>query len=392
MINRRRFTQALLAAGGAAVLPRRARAAEKVRVGMTSALSGQASSLGLGMKEGIETAFTQINAAGGVHGRQLELIAMDDGYEPGRAAPNMRKLIDQEKVFAVLGNTGTPTAAVTVPIANEKKIPLFGAFTGAGLLRKTPPDRYVINYRASYAQETGEMIRGLVKELKIPAEHIAFFTQNDAYGDSGFAGGVKALQAIGHTEAKWATHGRYPRNTTDVEEGLARLLDPRQHPRAIIMVGAYHPCARFIQLARKEGLRALFVNVSFVGSAALAKELGRDGDGVVVTQVVPHFDADLPATRDYRAVVPAEKRNFIALEGYLVGRAFAAGLTLAGPGADTEQFISALERDTPIDLGLGVTHRLSPKVHQLSNQVWPTVIRQGAFHPIQNWTELGRVS
>ena len=373
-------------------LPRRLRAAEKVRVGMTSALSGPASSLGLGMKEGIETAFAQINAAGGVHGQTLELIALDDGYEPGRAGPNMRKLIDEEKVFAVLGNTGTPTAAVTVPIANEKKVPLFGAFTGAGLLRKTPPDRYVINYRASYAQETGEMIRGLVGELKIPPDRIAFFTQNDAYGDSGFAGGVKALQAIGYAQAKWATHGRYPRNTTDVEEGLARLLDPRQHPRAIIMVGAYHPCARFIQLAKKEGLRALFLNVSFVGSAALAKELGRDGDGVVVTQVVPHFDAGLPATRDYCTAVPAEKRNFISLEGYLVARAFAAGLTMAGPGANKEQFISALESERPIDLGLGVAHRLSSKAHQLSNQVWPTVIRRGQFQPIRSWTELARMS
>jgi ABC-type branched-subunit amino acid transport system substrate-binding protein len=379
-------------AGSALVMRGRAHAAEKLRVGMTSALTGPASTLGLGMKAGIETAFARVNTTGGLHGRQIELIALDDGYEPGRAAPNMRKLIDVERVFAVLGNAGTPTAAVTVPIANEKKIPLIGAFTGAGLLRKNPPDRYVINYRASYAQETAEMIRGLVSELRIAPARIAFFTQNDAYGDSGHAGGVKALQALGYAEAKWLPHGRYPRNTVDVEEGLARLIDPRLHPQAVIMVGAYRPCAKFIRLARKDGLRAIFVNVSFVVGEALAKEAGPAGDGVVVAQVVPHYEAHLAATRDYCAAVPAVERSFISLEGFLVGRAFIEGMKAAGPDADQERFISTLEKGMPIDLGLGVTHHLSPQVHQLSDRVWPTVIRGGKLLPLGSWRELGRTA
>ncbi len=116
------------------------------RIGMSAAFSGPAEALGNGMRSGIEGCFKHVNERGGVHGRPLELIPLDDAYEPSKTAPNMRRLIDQEDVFAVIGNVGTPTAAVAVPIANEKSIPLFGAFTGAGLLRKNPPDRYVINY------------------------------------------------------------------------------------------------------------------------------------------------------------------------------------------------------------------------------------------------------
>src|SRR5258708_515515 len=264
-------------------------------VGMSTALTGPSQALGLGMKAGVDAYFKQVNDAGGVFGRPLRLIALDDQYEPLQTGPNMRALIDQHGVFSVLGNVGTPTAAVAVPIAAEKKTPFFGAFTGAGLLRKTPPDRYVVNYRASYAQETAEMVRGFVQELRIRPEHVAFFTQNDAYGDAGYSGGVKALEAAGCDRARKLPHGRYPRNTVDVEGALARLLDPKVTVRAVIMVGAYKPCAKFIRLARQNGLDAVFANVSFVGSDALARELGREGDNVVVTQVVPHYDQPLPA-------------------------------------------------------------------------------------------------
>lgn len=362
---------------------------EVVRVGMTSAFSGPAQALGTGMRDGMLAQLEIINARGGVRGRRIELAHLDDGYEPARAARNMRALIDERRVFAVLGNAGTPTAAVTVPIANEKRVPLFGAFTGAALLRRTPPDRYVINYRASYAQETAAMVRGLVTDLGVAPEHIGFFTQNDAYGDSGYHGAVTALEALGYRDARLLPHGRYSRNTLHVENALARLIDPCVDVRAVIMVGAYAPCARFIQLARRYGLRAHFLNVSFVGSEALAAALGRDGESVVVTQVVPHPDASLPACETYRAAVPPAARTFTSFEGFLVMRAFAAGLEAAPPGATSEQWIDTLEQGAALDLGLGVTHRLSPARHQLSDAVWPTVLRDGRFQPLLRWTDLG---
>src|SRR5262249_46222889 len=253
--------------------------------------------------------------------------------------------------------------------AVEHKVPFFGAFTGAGLLRKTPPDRYVINFRASYAQETGEMVRGLTKDLGIRPEDIAFMTQNDAYGDTRYAGRIAALKAMGYADAERLPHARYPRNTVDVEGADAKLLDPAVHPRAIIMIGAYKPCAKFIRLARRHGLRALFVNVSFVIGDSLKKELGADAEGVIVTQVVPPVDSDFPAVREYRESMDPTQVGFVSLEGYLAARAFIEGLRRAGPGADAERFIDALETAGPLDLGLGPDLEITKARHQLSNRV-----------------------
>jgi ABC-type branched-subunit amino acid transport system substrate-binding protein len=370
--------------------PARAEDASQIKVGMSGALSGPAQTLGRHMKAGIEAYFTRVNSAGGVHGRMLRLIALDDGYEPARAGANVRKLIDEEHVFAILGNPGTPTAAVSVPIANERRVPFFGAFTGAGLLRKTPPDRYVLNFRASYAQETKEMVRGLTHDLGIKPEEIVFMTQNDAYGDAGYAGAVSALKAIGYADAERLTHARYPRNTVDVEDAVARVLDPTLHPRAVIMIGAYKPCAKFIRLTRKHGLRALYVNVSFVIGDSLRKELAKDAEGVIVTQVVPPLDAELPAVREYRESVAADSVGVVSLEGYLAARAFVEGLQRAGPNANADEFIRALETAGPLDLGLGNGLQFSPTRHQLSDQVWPTIVEGGGFRALQNWSEASR--
>jgi branched-chain amino acid transport system substrate-binding protein len=381
--------------GGLASLPiafatrgGRAEAIDEIRIGMSTALSGPSQALGIGMRLGVETYFQQINEEGGVFGRPLRLVVLDDQYEPMQAGPNMRALIDEHGVFAVLGNVGTPTGAVSVAIANEKKVPFFGAFTGAGILRKNPPDRYVVNYRASYAQETAAMVRGFTEELKIGPEHVAFFTQNDAYGDAGFAGGVKALESVGFERARKLPHGRYPRNTVDVEGALARLLDPKVTARAIIMVGAYKPCAKFIRLARESGLGAIFANVSFVGSDALARELGREGDGVVVTQVVPHYDEALPVVADYRRHVAQKDVNFVSLEGYIAARAFVEVLRATGPAATREGFIDAVESGREFDLGLGRTHIMSKVNHQFSDAVWPTRLHDGHFYPLRRWNDL----
>ena len=358
------------------------------KVGMSAAFSGPAQALGNGMRIGIGSYFERINRSGGVHGRPLKLITKDDAYEPARTAPNMRALIDDEDVFAVIGNVGTPTAAVAVPIANEKRIPMFGAFTGAGLLRKNPPDRYVINFRASYAEETAAMVRGVTKDLGIGPEHIGFFTQNDAYGDAGWKGGVKALNEMGFENAKNLPHGRYTRNTVDVEDGLSRLLDPRFDVRAVIMVGAYKPCAQFIKLAKQHHFHPVFLNVSFVGSASLVNELGDQGDGVVITQVVPTPDGDTDAAKEFREIVPTEHQNFVSFEGFLAAKTFVAALQMAGPNADSETIIDTIESSEPIDLGLGVVHRLSGKEHQFSHQIWPTMISAERLVPIDQWKDV----
>lgn len=356
-----------------------------IRLGMTAALSGPAQSLGTGMKIGIESYFDRVNWDGGVHGRKLELIVMDDGYVPEAAMRNMHALIDEEKVLAVLGNVGTPTAKVTVPIATNKKTLLFGAFTGAGLLRPTPPNRYVVNYRASYLQETAAMVRGLLKQGILPYQ-IAIFTQNDAYGDAGYTGVMRGLEAAGYRQGHQLPHGRYERNTLNVEQGLLKILEAPIKPRAIIMIGAYAACAKFIRIARRALPETIYLNVSFVGSMALKNALGPDGEGVIVTQVVPHFESDVSLTREYyrdfKDYAPEADPGFVSLEGYIVARIFVEGLRRAGPDVDRESIIDALLGIKNLDIGLGTPIRYTKELYQGSQRVWPTVIRNGRFESL----------
>jgi branched-chain amino acid transport system substrate-binding protein len=348
--------------------------------GMSTALSGPAADLGIEMSQGVRAAFDEQNRRGGVQGRSLRLIALDDGYEPDRAVPNMHTLINENEVLGLVGNVGTPTAVATVPIANRAQVPFYGAFTGAGVLRKTPPDRYVVNYRASYAEETGAMVDALVQTVGILPTEIAFFTQRDAYGDAGFAGGLSALKRHGVADALNVAHGRYERNTVAIENGLADLLYHETLPRAVIMVGSYAPCAEFIKLARSSGLDGLFLNVSFTGAEPLRLALGEAGEGVVITQVVPHFESDLPIVQSYRDALLAldaeAEPSFGSLEGYVATRILCRALESATAKIDREAIIDALESLGTFDIGLGVPL-----------EVWPTVIRGDRIVPLE-WSQL----
>lgn len=369
-------------------------AAAEIPIGMSTPLESGPVALGQNTRLGVEAYFNAVNKNGGVHGQTLKLIALDDGYEPTRAAVNMRALIEDKKVLAVIGNVGTPTAVVAAPIANETRTILIGAITGAGLLRKNPPERYIFNYRASYAEETAAMIDGLLG-LGIKPREIAFFTQNDGYGDSGHAGAVAALKKHGFTDADTLAHGRYTRNTTHIEGALASILDAETEPRAIIMVGAYPACAAFIREARKDLPNALFINVSFVGSAALAKALGKDGEGVIVTQVTPSLSDPLPGVQAYHKALkqldPKATADFLSLEGYLAARLLVEGIERArptgNPREDREALVKSLESLNDFDLGIGIPVRFDPKDHQASHKVWPTRLVHGEFQPFA-WSQL----
>jgi len=364
---------------------------DEVLLGMSTALTGPASDLGNGMLDGVRAALAEVDRSGGIRGRHVRLIALDDGYEPDRTGPNVRQLVEKNKVVAVVGDVGTPTAVAALPIADASGTPFYGAFTGAGLLRKTPPDPWVVNYRASYAEETRTMIDGLVEHAGLAPREIAFFTQRDAYGDAGFASGVAALQAHGLKDAGSVLHVRYERNTVAVEKALADVLLADPPPRAIILIGAYRPCAAFIRLARQNGVEALFLNVSFVGSASLVRELGPLSEGVIVTQVVPHFRSDVPVVAEYREALrtldPAKEPGFVSLEGYLSTRVLLRALgEIEGP-PDRASLRRALEGLGTFDLGLGEPLRLSPEEHQACHRVWPTILRGGEALPFE-WSEL----
>jgi branched-chain amino acid transport system substrate-binding protein len=364
----------------------------EILLGMSTVLSGPAADLGKDMQKGVLAGLEHANRGGGVHGRKLRLIALDDGYEPARTAPNMRQLIEKEKVLAIIGNVGTPTAIAARPIADEQKTLFFAPFSGAAMLRNSPPDRYVINFRASYAEETGTMIDALVSRAELRPEEIAVFTQQDAYGDTGYAGSIAALKRHGLRDEKAIVHVSYERNTLAVENAVADLVLADPPPRAVVMVGAYAPCAKFIKLCREAGLDAVFLNVSFVGSNPLAKELSKTDAHVIVTQVVPYpFDQSIPIVREYqtdlKTLDPSAQAGFGDFEGYIAARIFALALDKIAGSPTREAIIDALEGLGQFDIGLGEPLNLSSTGHQASHRIWPTILKDGAFVPFE-WNDV----
>jgi branched-chain amino acid transport system substrate-binding protein len=353
--------------------------ADKIVFGQSAALTGPAAALGIGMKEGIEAAFKEANAKGGVNGRKLELVARDDGYEPDKAIASTKQLIEQDKVFALIGEVGTPTSAATQPIATAANVPFIGPFTGAGFLRK-PEFKNVINLRGSYGEETEAWIKHLTEDLGY--KHIAIFYQDDAFGRAGLDG-VKA--AMAKRKMELVAEGNYPRNTTAVKTALLTIMKAK--PEAVVMVGAYKPCAEFIKLAKQVKLQAKFVNISFVGSDALVKELGPEGAGVIVSQVVPlPENTSLPLVAQYqkalKAADPNAKPGFVSLEGYMVGRLVVDALGKVKGEPTRQALLDAVYATGKFDLG-GVTLTYGPGKNQGMDKVFMTVIQpDGSFKQV----------
>jgi branched-chain amino acid transport system substrate-binding protein len=370
----------------------------EIRFGISAPFSGAAKELGQNMRLGIEAAFRLANASGGVFGRQLRLIAADDGYEPTRTAITMKDLYEKDQVFGLVGNVGTPTAVVGLPYALDRKMLFFGAFTGAGLLRSDPPDRYVFNYRASYTEETEAVVNYLVKVKRLKPEQIAVFAQQDAYGDSGFAGVTKAIRALGGNTGT-ILRLNYQRNTVDVDDAVAhlnaeqqlRLTRKRPPIKAVIMVPAYRAAAKFIEKTRDFYPDMIYTSVSFVGSTALANELTllgkRFANGVIVTQVVPALDGHSSLVLDYKSALskyfPGEAPDYVSLEGYVAANVLIAALKRNGAELDTEKLVATLENLRDLDIGLGTPITFGRSEHQAVHKVWGTQLDEtGHFQPI----------
>jgi ABC-type branched-subunit amino acid transport system substrate-binding protein len=364
----------------------------EIRFGISAPLTGSAKELGQNMKVGIEAAFNVANAKGGVYGRQLRLIAADDGYEPTRTAATMKQLYESDQVFGLVGNVGTPTAVVALPYALDRKMLFFGAFTGAGLLRSDPPDRYVFNYRASYAEETAAVVNYLVKVRRLLPEQIAVFAQQDAYGDAGFAGVEKAIRSLRGGDESPILRLNYQRNTVNVDDAVAQLQQKRRIPiKAVIMVPAYRAAAKFIEKTRDLYPDMIYTSVSFVGSTALADELTLLGKkyatGVIVTQVVPAVDGHSSLVLDYKSALakyfPGEAPDYVSLEGYVDANVLIAALQRNGPQLDTERLVGTLENLHDLDIGLGTPVTFSRSDHQGVHKVWGTQLDEtGHYQPI----------
>ncbi|WP_114970680.1 ABC transporter substrate-binding protein [Rhodoferax ferrireducens] len=344
---------------------------KEILIGQFAAISGPAAQLGQRMQLGMQTYFTAVNAQGGVNGRTIKLLTRDDGYEPEKAAAAVKALIHEDKVFALAGSVGTPTGLAALPILSEEQVPLVGLFTGAQALRE-PFNRQVFHVRASYFDETERIVQHLTT---LGIKKIAVFYQNDAYGKAGLEGMVRALTK---RQLKPVATGTVERNSVDVAKSLGDIL--QAEPEVVVQISAYKSCATFIKQARVKGYGGQFFNVSFVGSKALADELGDAGQGVVISQVVPFpYAPNSPIVREYQQrMLDAGQKDFdfSSMEGYLTARVLVEGLRRAGKNLTRETLISGLESMREVNLG-GFTVNYSAKDHQGSTFTDLTIIGRG---------------
>jgi ABC-type branched-subunit amino acid transport system substrate-binding protein len=365
-MSTRRQTLRHLAGAAAATLalPALAQGGRRILLGQSAALSGPAAQRGLQMNRGARLFFERLNAEGGVNGRTVEIKALDDGYEPERCAANTRAFIQDDSVFALFGYVGTPTGLAALPLVNAAEIPLLGMFTGAEALRE-PFSRNIFHVRASYYDETALIVRQLTS---LGLKRIAVFRQNDSYGQAGLDGVNRALKA---QNLQPTGVGLVERNAVDVAAAVQAIVPTR--PDAVVQIGAYKGCAAFVRAARKAGYGGTFYNVSFVGTQALADELGRDGLGVVVSQVMPFpYTTTTAIAREY---LDAVKRagsdataNYSSMEGYVCAKVFAEGLRRAGGSPTREALVGALETLQRYDAG-GYTVSFGPRNHRGSSFV-----------------------
>ena len=347
-LSRRAFHQRAIAAAlvSSPVMRSAFAQSNKIILGQSCPLTGAAAQLGIQFNAGANVFFDAINAKGGIAGRAVEIAVLDDGYEPARCAENTTRLINQD-VFALFGYIGTPTSLAALPLATKANLPFVAPFTGAMSLRE-PFNKLAFHLRASYDDETASIINQL---NALGLKNIAVFHQNDAYGKAGLDGAVKALAKFGNKPTAVAT---VERNSVDVAAAVKALVPNK--PDAIIQVSAYKSCAAFIRESRKAGYGGQFYNVSFVGTKALSDELGKEGAGIVITQVVPSpFNAAVPIVREFQAAVAAQGKNtsinYSSFEGYLAAKMMTEGMTRTGGRLTRDSLISGLENIGRADYG-----------------------------------------
>ena len=341
-VGRRQFVASVAATAAAGFLPlARAQDAGAIVLGQSCALTGFSGELGVQYHQGAQLFFDDLNSKGGLNGREVRIRVLDDGYEPERCVANTQRFI-KDDVFALFGYLGTPTSVAALPLVQQERIPLFAPLTGSQALRQQGLRQLVFNVRASYADETALMVRQLTG---LGLKKIAVFYQNDGYGQSGLEGVTQALAQHGLSPVASAT---VERNSADVKAAVQKLV--AQKPDVIVQVTTYAASAGFVREARAAGYGGQFYNVSFVGTSALSNALGKDAEGVVVTQVVPSpFKTTHPVTREFLAVLAKSGKNlqpnYSAMEGFLAARVFSEGLRRAASGGKLtrDSLVTALD-------------------------------------------------
>jgi branched-chain amino acid transport system substrate-binding protein len=361
-MKRRDAIKWLAGAGASVALPVFAQS-NRIVLGQSAPFSGAAAQLGVQMNMGARIYFNGLNAAGGVNGNTIELRTLDDGYEPDRCKANTEKFI-KDDVFGLFGYVGTPTCLAALPLVVDSKIPFFGPFTGAEALRD-PMHKSVFHVRASYFDETALIVKQLTS---LGLNRIAVFYQNDAYGKTGLDGVTRALKVLNLAPV---SVGTVERNSVNVAQAVKDIT--AKMPEAVVQISAYKSCAAFIREARKAGYGGTFFNVSFVGTQALADELGKEARGIMVSQVMPFpFSTTTAISREYLDAVKkmgAEAQpNYSSMEGYVAAKVFTEGLRRAGRTPTHDTLFAGLESIQRGDFG-GFTVEFGPKDHVASTFV-----------------------
>lgn len=349
-----------------------------IKAGMSGAFSGDNASMGEDFTAGARAAFFRFNEE---TGHTIQLLTMDDAYDPKKVAPNVRTLIEKDLVNVLFGNIGTPTVAVSAPIALESKTLLFAPVTGSSVIRPITPDRYLINYRASYEEELSRVFDALAAELKLTQDDIALFNQQDMFGISSrkYLNDLINKHNIDPKDGLFQLE--YSRNTLAVENAVADLLIRTPTPKVIFLVSSAGPSAKFIRLTREYGLDPLFIGISFMGNRLFLEQLQDVPARILITQVVPSFrDQKLPIAANFREDMakysPQAKLNSLSFEGYIAAQIFTKPFTNELP-TSREKIIDALESLGKFDIGLGIPLILSPQEHQASHSVWLTQLKEG---------------
>ncbi len=351
---------------------------DEIVLGQSCALSGPNAALGMTMKSGLEACFAQVNATGGLDGRSIRLISLDDGYEPVQAIQNSRELLDKEDIFLLIGLVGTPTVKAVLPVAEEAGVPLLAPLSGAEYLRN-PPNRLVVNLRAGTTQETAALAEYLVERRSLT--RIACFVQNDSFGQDGMDGMRRALERY---DLDLVATGTYERNTMAVKGGLLKIHEAR--PEAVVMVGTYGPCAEFIKLGRSLGMaETLFCTLSAVGPVPFLAVAGEAAEGCIISQVMPMPTADHPPLigqyrRAMETYAPEALVGFVSLEGYLAGRLFVE-LAKAMKMEKRQGILDAVAKMRYLQIG-GLTLSFGPLDNQGFDGVFLSVVRDGAIIPL----------
>ena len=344
----------------------------EIVIGQSAGYTGRSSSSVKEFKEGADAYFEYINGQGGVGGRKIYFNTLDDGHFPELAASNTKQLIDEDKVFALLGYYGDATVNAALPILTKAKVPLIGPVSGAETLR-TPVNPYLFNIRASFQVEVEKIV---AQAASVGLTKIGIFFQDDEFGKDALAGLEKALLK---RKLQVTGRGSYQRNSVKVDDAVGKLA--QANPQAIVMACTLEACAEFVRQMSKKGLTPRFNHLSVVEASAIHKELGNLSRGLEITRVVPMpFDTSIPLVNEYNKILkqkaPGMQPSFGGLEGFIAAKVVVEGLKRAGPNADRQKFVTALETMQDVDLG-GFRISYSHDSHRGSDYADITIIGPG---------------